>query len=203
MLRELELLIEGEAAPAANRYEEMTTFKRQRMAQSAGRLDALLVPFSPWDAPWTSRIGGWCWQAARLVGIEVKRDRADFKNGLNKGQFERYWNGLAALYIATPHHLVKTSEIPSQFGHLVIYEGGSDCRQSRHRCVCKRHAKFEDKHPAPEMLWKLLHAITRDCEIRQRELRARWEKAREKIGRKAGAMISAALSAGGVEAYSG
>lgn len=198
MLRELELLVEGEAAPATNRYEQLTQAKRDRAAQSAGRLDALLVPFNPWDAPWTSKIGGWAYRAARLVGIEVKRSRADFNNGLKRSQFERYGAALAALYIATPHGLVKSSEIPPQFGHLVIYEGGSDHSQgqSRYRCVCKRHAKFEDKQPAPEMFWKLLHAITKDCEFSKRELREKWERARREIGRRAGAMIAAALGAG-------
>lgn len=195
MLREIELLAEGEAPPPQNRYEEMTAAKRDRAAQSVGRLDALLVPFNPWEAPWTSKIGGWAYRAARLVGIEVKRSRSDFINGLKKAQFERYGAALAALYIATPHGMVKTSEVPPQFGHLVIYSGGSDHEQSRLRCVCKRHAKFEDRQPAPEMFWKLLHAITKDCETSKRELRQKWERARKEIGRRAGAMIAAALGA--------
>jgi hypothetical protein len=115
LIREIELL--GNAPEAEKGYNQ---HHRDRMAKAFGRLDGLLVPMRPWDCPWYKKRGGWIWRSACLVGVEVKVSLADFKNGLKKGQFDRYGDNLGALYIATPAKLVKTSEIPKQFGHLVV-----------------------------------------------------------------------------------
>lgn len=44
MIRETELLVEHE-------------HDGHQVGKSAGRLDSLLVPFTPWDTPWASKIG--------------------------------------------------------------------------------------------------------------------------------------------------
>lgn len=143
MLREIELLVEAVDRQATRDAEQ------SHRVRSAGRLDSLLVPFKPWEAPFARKIGGWAWNTCRLVGIEVKVDRADLMAGLRKNQLGRYAEGVSAVYLATPKGLVKTSDVPARFGHLEIYKGDSSSGQPMYRCVCKRHAQFGDQQPAP------------------------------------------------------
>jgi hypothetical protein len=192
MLRELELLVSSEEEQAPPAYDKA---RKAHQAHSAGRLDALLLPFAPWDTPFARKIGGWAYNVARLIGIEVKVDRSDFNNGLKKQQFERYGAGVSALYIATPAGLVKTPEVPEAFGHLVITEGDHDHQQERFRCVCKRHPQFTENQPPPQMFWKLISMITKNHHARERELELRWTKARKEIGKAGAEAISAALGA--------
>lgn len=187
MLREIELLVEAVDQQATRDAEQ------SHRVHSAGRLDSLLVPFKPWEAPFARKIGGWAWNTCRLVGIEVKVDRADLMAGLRKNQLGRYAEGVSAVYLATPKGLVKTSDVPARFGHLEIYKGDSSSGQPMYRCVCKRHAEFSDQQPAPQMFWKLLSMITSNHHARERELEGRWNKARKKIGVAASRAIAAAL----------
>lgn len=173
MLRELELI--GEAA--------------SKGSVSLGRLDALLVPFDPFNVPWRGAIPGWCWENAKLVGVEVKVTRADFKRGLDEGQFDRYLGGVGGMFIATPRGLVKTSEIPPHIGHLVALERWRD-----KPAVCKRRPKFTETQPSPAMIWKLMSLMRADFIERELIYRKAMADGMAKAGKKLAAVIAESAS---------
>lgn len=105
-----------------------------------GRLDGLLIPVS-----WTSPM------KCGLYAVEVKTMRSDFLRGLKGGQFERYFNQVHGLYIATYPEVCKTSEIPRGIGHLVVN------RQSRVACCRRKAAKRHGAVLDEGMLWRILY----------------------------------------------
>lgn len=191
VVREIELLGEraATAEPVTNNWNRA---QRQREAVSAGRLDALLVPTTPYETPWAKKIGGWCLQTARLIGVEVKVSIADFKVGLKTGQFDRYADQLGGLYIATPAGMVKSSDVPANFGHLVV--SGS---WGEERAVCKRHPTLTAAQPTPEMFWKLLSVFMEQQRALRDEMRQRIHEGCQRAGKKlAAAIAEAAWKAG-------
>lgn len=186
MLREIELLGTRPEDVQADPYP-YDKARRQRVAVAAGRVDALLVPVTPWEAPWTKKIGGWAWAAARLVGVEVKMTRSDFKQGLNKGQFDRYAAELGGLYLATPAGLVKSAEVPANFGHLVVSGHAGNWV-----AACRRHPEFKDVQATPEMLWKVLSIYAKQQRAEHDALAAKVREGCQKAGRRLAAAIAEA-----------
>lgn len=154
--------------------------------KAAGRVDGLLMTLSPWEAPWSKSLRRWAWSAARLVGVEVKVSRNDFKKGLESGQFNRYADVLGSLYVATPKDLVKTSEIPKRFGHLVVRHVKGGWRAS-----CRRHPVFEEQEVAPELIWKLVHRLHKSHMEELGEIRDRNKRVYERLGDRFGAALRA------------
>lgn len=196
MIREIELL--GHAPPAEKGYNQS---HRDRMAQAFGRLDALLIPYKPWECPWSKKVGGWIWRQAKLVGVEVKVSRSDFNAGLKKGQYERYGDNLAGLYVATPAGLIKTAELPKGVGHLVVRErhsnrdSGRTFRPHEYVATCRRHPTFTDHQPPPEMFWKIIAGVVASVQEDGRDAAGRLRRGRHAAGEVAKEIISAAMRA--------
>lgn len=152
--------------------------------KSLGRLDAMLVPLRYALIPWRGSMRGWTWTSRRLVGIEVKVDRADLKRGLSTGQFERYLEGVGALYIATPAGLCKTNELPDGVGHLVVRNKWKGI------AVCRRRATFGDAQPSVAMMWKILAFMNASHDRIERERMVKFQRAQDKVGKS----VSSAMS---------
>jgi hypothetical protein len=124
-----------------------------------------------------------------LYGIEVKLSRSDFLAGLKNGQFDRYVLDVNGLYIATAVNVCKTSEIPKQFGHLVVHR-----RDHGLQCVCRRHARFKKIVPLDEdLLWRLLVDCCDQFQQQERNARHAAELELHRISVKAGDRIARML----------
>ncbi len=139
---------------------------------STGRIDGLLVPMG-----WTAAIRRAKVQLG-LIGIEVKISRGDFQRGLKSGQFERYAKALSGLYIATTGSVCKTSEVPREYGHLVV--------NRRHGygtvCICKRHPKWRDGPLSVDDLWGVLFRVVQRIRTEAARDRAQYEAWKEVAG---------------------
>ena len=93
-----------------------------------------------------------------LIGVEVKRSRPDFLNGIKKGQYERYHNALNGLYICTSQGIAKASEIPKKFGHLVI----KDEFTSDIRCICRRHPEYHKVEYPEFTAWQIMARVYKE-----------------------------------------
>lgn len=138
------------------------------------------------------------WERCGLVGVEVKVSRSDFLRGLKEGQFTRYAEALAGLYVAVPHGYAKPREIPEGLGVLTLVERGGMVV-----CACRRHPRFNQVRPDGETAWRLLFRLREEmiAEMRRnRERQIRWESdVRRKYGQKVAREVARALLRGGVE----
>lgn len=155
-----------------------------------GRLDVLLVPlsiqspiFKKLDGHWTERLG--------LVGVEVKVDKQDFRNGLESGQFDRYAKELSGLYIAGPPHIVEKSAVPEQYG--VIHVGREQRNGRSDPIVCRRHAKFTRSALTEEQHWRIIWAMAKSINRFNRERREEAQSLEHRIKETAGRAIWKAL----------
>ena len=114
-------------------------------AVSDRRLDGLLVP-----AGYGAQV------PLGLTGVEVKVHRSDFLRGLKNGQYEAYRKKLNALYIVTPYGEIKTNEIPTTCGHLVVGLRAGEIENSRCKCVCRRRAPWHNYTPDQRVLWRII-----------------------------------------------
>lgn len=177
-----------------------------------GRLDGLLLPLTMQSDPfkkrgrerrddglyrhWTERLV--------LVGIEVKASRADFLRGLKEGQFERYTNKVAGLYVVTGRE-VKTAEVPGGLGHLVCYRPEGELQQNQwghrwrtppeQRCVCKRHPNYRDPVMDEDTMWRVIREVIRRWHEDQRAMRKERDEVFERVGEVASRRLAAMLRA--------
>jgi len=154
-----------------------------------GILDLVLIPMAM-DAPifkglmaargdWTARLG--------LVGVEVKVDRSDFKNGLDNGQFSRYDKDLCGLYIAGPKDVVVLKEVPPEHG--VIHVG-------RDRIACRRHPRWKQAPPvSTSEFWRLMWAIAKQLRCERRREADKALSLERRIKEAAGVAIWKAINA--------
>lgn len=148
-----------------------------------GRIDALLIPFNK-DAHCMKDTTKAFFDRPRLLGVEVKVSRSDFHRGLREGQFDRYAAALSGLYVAAPHGIIKTAEIPDGVGHLVI---------RGEKCVCKRHPNYRDVDVDRDVPWRLLFHLYTEEAKRRREQWQRDEKFEKRLGDLAGVYVFNAL----------
>lgn len=177
------------AAAWAYGYELVREFKLSEQC----RVDALLVP-TTWSVV-QSRGALWpqgcpSWGRIGLLAVEVKVTRADFQAGLRRRQYEDYTavDGIMGLYVAAPRGVCAARELPPGVGLLVCskrYEAG----KPRHVAVCTRRPKYRQTQPAPEALWRLMYRLREVYEGRVRDERARLERAEDRFGERAGAMM--------------
>ena len=133
-----------------------------------GRLDGLIIP------------AGFATQVPLgLTGIEVKISRGDFLRGLSNGQYERYYRELNALYIATLFSVAKTSEVPKDYGHLIV---GLRVGNGNPVCVCKRRAPWRDYSPDQHVIWRVVFDLLDQWEKERRADQIAIFKLREHIG---------------------
>lgn len=168
-------------------------FRETGAIDTSFRLDGLLVPTGP-DAYCMGQVGEAFFDRPRLVGVEVKASRSDFLRGLNGGQFEKYDDALAGLYIATFDDVCKASEIPPGVGHLKIFQ-----KQAGHRvewrCACRRHPALSDTRPSAETAWRLLFKIQESHREKLWEMDLQYRQKLDRIGSEASSKVFAALSA--------
>lgn len=149
---------------AVERWAQSCYLLRETAALRCGRLDGLLVPVR-WDAP----------IKAGLTALEVKQTREDFLRGLRTNQYERYQNKVNALYIVTPYHVCKTTEIPDGVGHLVVgtrrcgLPGRREMLRDMLPCVCRRHAKWREAEIDQATLWRVVFDLFDQFERKKHE----------------------------------
>lgn len=153
---------------------------RETKAAVNGRIDALLVPVY-FDAARANPAGGNWAMTFHLIGVEVKASRADFKRGLDEGQFDRYAESLPALYLATPPE-IKTKEIPEGLGHLIVYRWD--------HCVCKRRPAFRKVPLTEPDCWRIIMKMAQEFRKAGRERDDRLKRAQEKVGERFGAIFA-------------
>jgi len=145
---------------------------------NGGRMDALLVPWSPAAHSMVKLTDRWFWERPRLIGVEVKVTRADFLKGLKSGQYERYDSLVSGLYLAVPRpdhpvrkfrekeRVCRLSEVPEGVGLLTVSQ------LYPHRCRCARNPKLSDVKFPPDVPWRLLFEARRQfVHFRRREWR--------------------------------
>jgi hypothetical protein len=157
-----------------------------------GRLDLLLVPTSM-DAPIFKQLRGHWTERLGLIGVEVKVDKQDFKNGLESKQFDRYAAGLSGLYIAGPPDVVDRKLVPDDYG--IIHVGGHRHGKGNppQPIVCRRHAKFEKLELTEEQHWRIIWAMAKSVHRFNREEREERQSLEKRIKEHAGDAIWAAL----------
>ena len=148
-----------------------------------GRIDGVLVPvrYGKWiqstvsrcpeRAPFFQRLG--------LVALEVKISRADFLRGMKEGQFERYAEHFAGLYVVTTLNVCKTSEIPKGIGHLIVSRNSGG-----NLIACKRHPKWNsDARLTEDQMWRLIWRIFDIADQEKRERLQKQNRFDDRIGR--------------------
>jgi hypothetical protein len=160
-------------------------------APAGGRLDGLLIPVSIQSPAMKSRgfRSGYWTERAVPVGVEIKASRADFRRGLNEGQFARYAEAVPNLFVCTGRD-VATSEIPEGVGHLVHHcppgeqQTMNGCRRRttnpEPRIVCRRQPKFRPHEMDADTMWRIVlycaDEVREAQREREREQRALFEK---------------------------
>jgi len=132
---------------------------------NGGRMDALLVPWSPVAHSMQKLTDRWFWERPRLIGVEVKVTRADFLKGLKSGQYERYDSLVSGLYLAVPRgdhpvpkfrqKVCKLAEVPKGVGLLTVSQ------KYPHACRCARNPKLADVTFPADVPWRLLFEARR------------------------------------------
>ena len=166
---------------AVEQWADGCVLLRETQVFRNGRMDGVLI-----RAHFNSVL-----KKSGLYGVEVKLRRSDFLKGLNSGQFDRYAQSMNGLYIATSQGVCKTSEIPRQFGHLVVSNRGDELQ-----CVCRRKARYTAKEPlSGDLFWRLLVDCCDQFRRSEQETRREVDEAIEKIKVHAGRKIAAAIVA--------
>lgn len=147
--------------------------------KQGGRIDGLLIPGS-WTAPSYKALGF----KQGIVGVEIKLRRADFLRGLAEGQFEKYAERLCALYICTRRRACKTSEIPEEYGHLVVAQRPGYGLV----CVCRRAPRWKQCDLTQTTMYKILWAVFNETDRIRKEHLEEAEALHERI-KKTGAAI--------------
>ena len=153
---------------------------RETIASVLGRIDGLLVPADYRAQVFRHKSGHWT-DKAGLIGVEVKASRADFLRGLREGQFERYAQSLAGLYVVTPR-TVRTEEIPEGCGHLIVFQHQKH-EWKDFRCVCKRSPTFRDAQMDGDTMWRLVFYAIKRIKQERRQQCEQADQRNERIGR--------------------
>jgi hypothetical protein len=176
---------------------------RETVAAVDGRIDGLLVPASEKAPIMKKRRGPWTMRAG-VIGVEVKATRADFKRGLEEGQYDRYSASpnLAGLYVVTSR-AIKTAEVPDGLGHLVCYEPPGEPKLTGWgrvrsiptglRCVARRSPDFRDATMDYDFMWRLIFHAIRQTRAERVAMRERERRAMERIGSAAERQIMSIL----------
>lgn len=164
----------------------------------SNRVDGILVPVSI-DAPIMNDRGVYFWDRGGLIGVEVKVTRSDFLAGLRRGQFDRYDERMAGLYVAAPRGVVKMSELQPNIGLLLVHKKvmykpevkGVKRRSMKDRlfgssnqeiAVCKRHPTYVRKKVDAELLWRVLFRVMREEREEFLSLKAEYKDMVSRVG---------------------
>ena len=190
------------ALDAVERWADGCMLLREIGLVENGRIDGALVPLSI-DSPGVKnnpmrKTGRPFWDRMGLLGVEVKLHRSDFLRGLKEKQFERYAPSFIGLYICTTLDVCKPSEIPREYGHLVVTWSDETERDSYKRipvCVCKRHPQFKAVELDHETMWRVLWRSGEEMRKRAAEAEAKYARATARVGSLASEYIFGAVKA--------
>lgn len=166
-----------------------------------GRIDALLVPLNAQaqcmeQSTELPETGLGFFSRLRLMGVEVKTNWRDFQRGLREGQFNRYYDALGGLYIATPPDKsyvwngppFKDVEFPPYAGHLVVTINHADPMEfTGGKCVCRKRPMYKQE-PIPHetairLVWELARLRIDDKAKAEADLYKLQDKIKDRVGR--------------------
>lgn len=155
--------------------------------ENEGRMDAILVPVN-WEA--VSYLALKFGQG--IIGVEVKRFRHDFLNGLKSGQYDRYADkpSVCGLYLATEKGVCKTSEVPARFGHINVSQRYVDGHPFM-SCSCRRNPTWKEAHLDPPTLWRTLWSMYREHRVRGRKYEEEQHRIMKRVRERMGELVAA------------